>query len=1508
MGGLVVILLLVYLALLATPVQTWLANKVLTNLAESHGVTWRAGEVDIKPVSEIRLKDVYIEDLRKDTLLYASELVVLIDDFNLDKSIFDLEKVELYGARFFLKSYEGDTVTNLQFIIDQFTSTDTSSSAAPQISIAETQIEDLKFVWWDYNDSSSTQGIDFAHIDVSAFATQIQNFEWANEEIKADIQQLSFQERSGFTLNSLHTQFAMLPQEMVFDELLLTTPATFVRGDYRMKYDQFADFANYIEKVKMVAHLDSAQVNGGDIAYFSDALLGLNAEVSMGGQFTGTVEDFSIRDLDLGLGSQTRIRGDLMMKGLPDIEQTRISLDLDPSEIRIRDLLQIPLPPFDQQKHLTLPKEVLALQKVKVQGKFKGTYNHFHTDLALESPMGAALAKLAVHEERSQIPGYEGFVAVKKLNVGKLLGNEQVGLLSAQLDIKGHGITLETLETEIKGSLDRFDFSGYSYRGGEIDAELKKGWFDGDFTLNDELAELDFSGQINFNSDLPRFQFQLDVDTLYPVALNLIDRDSSAFFSAILDVDFQGFQPDNLSGKALLRELKYSEEGKIFKLDELKGRAFTVQGIPQIEFRSSAIRGIFKGTATPGDLQASFLRMMDHSLPSLVDQHQEEDLDFIFSAYLEIFDLNDLLAIFVPELSFDEAIKFRARYNTEKDIVRLEAEVPQARYQGYSLDTFEFELFYQDSAWEQQTRVQNIHLDEDLTIRNFVALGNANRDSVDLQFQFLNISQTENSSDIRIHGRVLGPEEFRFQVDSSEVVVADSVWSIPGGNQIHIDGREVVFKNLKGSSGEKFISLNGEISKRAESELVALFKGLNLSNFNRITGFSEAQLSGHLTGEVTLQDVYNNALLHSDLDLKNFYLNGESIGSGRLLSSWETEWKRLKVYFDLSRPAPLGIKDTIHSVLVHGYYYPNSSDTSLQLKVRSDGLELRAVQPFVAEYMDELKGKIHGELDLKGNLEHPELSGYLTLDSGRLQVSYLKVPYHCHQQTLQIKPDSVIIDNFVVLDKYDHEARVDGWLTHKNWQNLRYQVDVTPHNFMVLNTTSDDNSLYYGVAFLDTGASKENIVQIFGAEDSLGLTVKSNVVNESKFYIPLYTADEVSKTGYITFVQSSLPEEEKMEKEPETDLTGISIEFDINVDPSTEVQLIFDETTGDILKSVGGGNIQMDINSSGDFEMFGTYEVRDGSYMFTYENLFSKRFKIQRGSQIIWNGDPFNAQLNMTAVYRVKAPLGDILGDSTMTRKVDNECLMILTKNLAEPDIDFDIRIRNVDSEIESQVKSQMPTQDDVTKQVFSLLLFNRYSPPESNYSGGGLASSTGSELLTNQINNWLSKMDNSILEVGFSELKKDNVEVALSKNLLNDRLKFESNVGVNNSETNTSQNQFVGDFTLEYLIKEDGKVRAKVFNRTSDYSIENQNSSSQTQGIGIFYQEDFNTIGEFLHKVFGKKTPEEKAQKEAEKALQKERQEERKKQNKEDKEARKKAREAARMGTEDETEGESNP
>ena len=169
-----------------------------------------------------------------------------------------------------------------------------------------------------------------------------------------------------------------------------------------------------------------------------------------------------------------------------------------------------------------------------------------------------------------------------------------------------------------------------------------------------------------------------------------------------------------------------------------------------------------------------------------------------------------------------------------------------------------------------------------------------------------------------------------------------------------------------------------------------------------------------------------------------------------------------------------------------------------------------------------------------------------------------------------------------------------------------------------------------------------------------------------------------------------------------------------------------------------------------------------------------------------------------------------------------------------------------------------------MNQQVFGLLVLNRFLPSsttgttEGGYNAGAQTLNNGYEFVSNQLSNWASRLsDNFDVGVKYQpadELNSDQFDVSVSTQLFQDRLTFDGNVGYtgDNPDLQNQNSGFVGEFTAIYKLK-DGRYRLKGFNRSVTNSLLQLNSP-YTQGIGFFYREDFDTIGELWRKYFDKK------------------------------------------------------
>lgn len=358
-----------------------------------------------------------------------------------------------------------------------------------------------------------------------------------------------------------------------------------------------------------------------------------------------------------------------------------------------------------------------------------------------------------------------------------------------------------------------------------------------------------------------------------------------------------------------------------------------------------------------------------------------------------------------------------------------------------------------------------------------------------------------------------------------------------------------------------------------------------------------------------------------------------------------------------------------------------------------------------------------------------------------------------------------------------------------------------------------------------------------------------------KTNIPLSGPSEVSENNFITFVKK---DSSQKNKDYNVKLDGIVLNFNLEATPDAEIQLIFDQKVGDIIKAKGSGNIKLNISPTGDFKMYGDYIIENGDYLFTLQNIINKKFDIENGSVIKWSGIPYKADLNINAVYKAKASIKPFFpNDSSAAykKRYPVDLKLIMTDNLTNPDIAFDVNLPTIDATVRQQVLSYINTESEINRQVFALLILNSFVTPSQLSGAGGAdavaaAGANAFELLSNQLSNMLSKISKDF-DIGIKyrpgdAVSKDELGLAMSTQLFNDKLTIDGNLGVNNNNQNT--NNLVGDVNIDYKLTDDGKVRIKAFNRANDNNL-NYTYGPYTQGVGIFYREEFDSFGELYQR-----------------------------------------------------------
>ena len=481
-------------------------------------------------------------------------------------------------------------------------------------------------------------------------------------------------------------------------------------------------------------------------------------------------------------------------------------------------------------------------------------------------------------------------------------------------------------------------------------------------------------------------------------------------------------------------------------------------------------------------------------------------------------------------------------------------------------------------------------------------------------------------------------------------------------------------------------------------------------------------------------------------------------------------------------------------------------------------------------------------------------------------LDYTKCTYSAPNAVIKVHNNRFLIDKAPIYDKNRNSGQLSMDLSLNHLSNIEYSLQAQFNNMQVMNTTSRDNDMFYG----DMYASGD--IRLSGDKAGVKMDITGVSGENSKFFMPLTDKSNITYADFVTFAKPSAVDTtnylvrkkmmfERRQKQRASSGGSMDINMSLDVKDNTEVQLVIDPTVGDIIKATGNGLLNMRINPGADiFEMYGDYIISEGSYLFTLQNIINKKFVIERGSSIQWTGEPLDALLDINAVYKVKASLQPLLegyvDTSIPNRAVPVNCIINLSDRLTKPTVNFDVEVPSADASIQAVIANVLSTPERLSQQFLYLLITNSFlseNTTEASTIGVSSAATTGFELLSNQLSNWLSSDDyNIILRYRpKSELTSDEIDFGFSKSLVNDRLlvELEGNYLVDNKMAQSSNmSNFMGEAYITWLIDKAGYLKLKGFTQTIDRFDENQ--GLQETGVGIYYKEDFDNWTDLKRRV----------------------------------------------------------
>ncbi len=201
--GLILLLLVLFIAITTPFVQTKLAKYFMKSINEDFGINMNIDEVQLTLFGGVKLKKVLIIDHHKDTLIYVKRVntTVLGAKKILDGDLL-FNEIALDGVLFNLKTYKKEKKTNLDYFIDAFGTSKTPSKKPFLLTATSIDLSNGRFILSDENHESPTS-VDFTRLKMA-----VTNFKVYGPEVYANIQKMSFLDHRGVYIKSLKGNYS----------------------------------------------------------------------------------------------------------------------------------------------------------------------------------------------------------------------------------------------------------------------------------------------------------------------------------------------------------------------------------------------------------------------------------------------------------------------------------------------------------------------------------------------------------------------------------------------------------------------------------------------------------------------------------------------------------------------------------------------------------------------------------------------------------------------------------------------------------------------------------------------------------------------------------------------------------------------------------------------------------------------------------------------------------------------------------------------------------------------------------------------------------------------------------------------------------------------------------------------------------------------------------------------------------------------------------------------------
>lgn len=1415
-------------------VQTKIAHYFTNSINKDLGINIAIDEVAVSIFGGVKFKKVLIRDHHKDTLIYSNRISTTILE---SKKLLDgdliFDDIDLHGLILNLKTYKNEKVSNLDKFIKAFES-DKKSSRKFLLKANKLQIYNGHIILTDEN-RVSPKDVDFTKLNAS-----VTDFLIFGTDVTTNIQKMSFLDFRGLYVKNLSSKFTYSQNNLKLENLDLLTKESALNGTVLLTY-KIEDFSNFTDKVLFDIKLNSASLASNDIRYFNKEL-GKNQHFYIKASIKGTLNDLQFKNLELVDDRKTQIIGDINFKNLFAKKGQMFSMYAKFDKLTSSyDNLIVIVPNILGDK---LPTSLKKLGRFTASGTSNISTTAVKADFSMLTALGKITSKLVIQNINViDKASYFGNVILENFDIGNFLDQKKLGRVSLNMDVDGKGFKRKYLDTDIKGDISQIEVNDYNYTNIVVNGTLKSPNYKGQISVNDPNLSMTFEGLLDLTKKDSRYDFHVNVENADLNKLKLI-KDSVSVFRGDVVVQATGNNIENFQGNVYINRTSYQNAKDTYNFDDFtiistfdqkRVRTITVNSPDIVQ---GEIVGKYEFNQLPNLIKNSLGSLYTNYKPTKVKKGQF--LTFDFSIY------NKIIEIFYPEISIGANTIVKGNINSDNQEFKLDFNSPQIIASNNIIDNIRVSVDNKNPLYNAYVELDSIKT-KYYKIRDFSLINVTMKDTLFFRSEFKGGPNAEDYFNLNLYHTINKDNNNVVGISKSEVKFKDYLWFL---NEDETPNNQIVFdKSFKNfdidniilSHEDQAISLKGIFKGASVKDLKLSFKDVDL---NKITPTNDKLIvHGNINGEVNFKQNNNVYQPTSSIVIDNLNVNETDLGTLNFEIEGDENLRKFTINSNLEN-------ENIESFNADGSFEIVDKQTILDLQLKFDKFNIATLNSLGGDVLSNIRGFISGNSTIEGNLKKPSISGRLYLNNAGLTVPYLNADYALSDNTIiDLTDEKLLFRNNTLTDtRYGTAGKLNGSIEHNNFADWKLDIAINSKRLLALDTKDSEDAAYYGTAFID------GIATIKGPTNSLFIKVDAKSEKGTAIKIPINNAESVSDNKFIHFVTAK--EKFNFEKgifENTRNYNGLELEFDFDITPDAEVEVILDRNTGHGMKGKGFGSLLFKINTLGKFNMWGDFQAYEGTYNFKYGGLIDKKFAVKKGGSITWEGNPMKAQLNLEAIYKTSANPAVLLENSSFNTKVPVEVIIGLRGDLTSPEPDFNIEFPTVSSVLKSEIQYKLNDKDVRQTQALYLLSSGGFLSPEgvsqSDFSGSLFE--TASSILGGII-----QSDDEKFKVGLNFIgadrrlgrETDGRFVATISSKINERVTINGKLGVPFGGINESA--IVGDVEILYRVNEDGTLNLRLFNKENDINYVGQ-GIGYTQGLGVSYAVDFDTFKEFVNRIF---------------------------------------------------------